>query len=968
MAQVLSAFLRRAKEVKMLRVLKVSALLLVSLSNAAQTQLSQSQFNELWGPVETILSEAPLTFGPAITQDGVTLVETDEGRAALSFSESGGEITVETQGDIYKSSVDNLGYSMSPSGSLVSGENLQFSSSTSDTTSSIDKLSFGGNSTEFQFELQNFDTDGPTNWGGEQLSFSRSSEGQDNLSVTNLYVRKEDGSFVEVGQGTYSSDEKKIQLTSVVAEQDGMSLSADQISLMQNGDEDLGNATNIYISDESGQFISIGNADIAVSPDQSSLEMTGLVGNADGYSFSAESLDIIETENDRQAEATNVFIQNASGDYVQIGSADYSEANKTLNMTSLMGEQGSSSFSADQLTLMQEGNKDIGQGTNLFIADSNGDFISLGTANVEVQSGSTTLSMDTISGESSGYSFAADTFNYSESNGNEVVAATGVFIKNANGDFVQIGEADYSSSGERLNLTSIVAQREGVDLSADQMSLFRQGNTDIGAATNLFISDGDNGFISVGTAGIELSDNGNSLTLNSISGETSGYSFSASHLSAESIGDSSRIGIEDGVASSITSSETLSFGCAVIDSDGDRTSGDFRSLSFANDDMTYSSERLRFSSDGDSVDLNTRGTLRASGKDLDVAFEATGVNNLSFGGPADDGGILIERNNDGRVTRAEGVVSLGTTDDGGISEVGVALGDAISFRATDADGNARELTASFRYDEAAGKFYLRTIFKNGDQTEIKVMPFTFTSEKVGEDAVAALSASIDQQNIGDYLNTMSGIIDLDRINDFIAVGKDRMQVRLGRDRGMEFYYANNSLSIMDGGEFNHGRDDTDLALSLGFFNRGADNSVRSGGVLLSSDSSLKYNVEAGQLSFGGVDLPDRGEIPLTLGAYYRYEDDDGTAIFGTLGTSLADLGSLSAGVAVEQRLSDRLSSTVGLATNTERDVAVNVGFSIALGRINNSNRSLSGNSFYDPRAAGEMARSLRDYSSTKSQA
>ncbi|CAN0040967.1 unnamed protein product, partial [Chrysoparadoxa australica] len=215
------------------------------------------------------------------------------------------------------------------------------------------------------------------------------------------------------------------------------------------------------------------------------------------------------------------------------------------------------------------------------------------------------------------------------------------------------------------------------------------------------------------------------------------------------------------------------------------------------------------------------------------------------------------------------------------------LGDTISFSATDADGNAKELTASFSYNEETGKFFLKTVFKEGDKTEIKVMPFKFTSEKIGDDAVAALSASLEKQNIESYLNIVTGIIDLQRVNDFLAVGENRMQVRLGREMGLEFYYANDNLNFLEGLDgYKYRENDSDnIAIGLGLFNRGESGAVHSGGVLLSSDSSLRYNVEAGTLSFNGIDLPDRGEIPLTIGTYYRYEDDEGNAIFGTLGTS-----------------------------------------------------------------------------------
>ena len=294
-------------------------------------------------------------------------------------------------------------------------------------------------------------------------------------------------------------------------------------------------------------------------------------------------------------------------------------------------------------------------------------------------------------------------------------------------------------------------------------------------------------------------------------------------------------------------------------------------------------------------------------------------------GPGEDGKVLIEEDADGKLIRASGTVGVKTTEDGGIKNLGISLGDDVYFKAVDADGNAKELTATFHYDEEKGQFYLKTVFKGGDQTEIKVFPFKFTSEKVGEDAVAALSVQIEKQNMQHYLRTMTNILDMEKINDYLSIGgAGQMQVRVGGDRGMEFYFANDNWGVADGSNPHLGGPmDDGVALGLGFFNRGGDKSTtHSGGILISSDSSLRYEVEAGTLSFAGMDLPDTGRIPLTIGTYYKYENDNGTAVFGTLGTSLADLGSVSSGVVVRKKIGEDKSISYGAAVNTRGDYSV----------------------------------------------
>lgn len=1062
-------------------------LLLISQKTNAQFTFSNNQLNNYWSSLPPLNSNnltfpnnlppinpsVPLNFGTMIQNNGVTIIDTPDGKVTYGFTGGQNLLTVETPQDTYTSTVENVHFIPGLTTNILTGENLSFTSSSNDSRTDIDRFTFIGGDSEFRFTLHDFHHDGTTDWGGEKLDVHRKDD-LINATAKKVYVQDEEGQFIEIGEAKYSEANNSIEMTSVLGSHSGKSFSADQIKFMRDGDTDTGTAQNLFISNGPNEFVNIGTANLTISPDRKSLGLSSINGETQGYIFSADTFNLTEDENDRIANATGIFVKNANGEFIQIGEANYSESENKLEMTSVLGQYNSTNFSADQLAIMRDGNTDIGTATNLFIRRGPNEFVQVGTADLRINPDRKSLSLSSILGESHGYNFSADTFNVVEENDNISANATKVFVRNTEGNFVQIGEANYSDVGNRLEMTSILGQYDGTDFSADQLELFKEGNTDIGKGTNLFISQGPNEFVQVGTAELRLSPDKKSLSLSSIFGEAQGYNFSANtfnyeetpdnkianatgvfirnasgdfiqigeadyseaenslrvksllgeydgtnfsadqlellrsgdtdigrgtnlfisrganefvqigsadleigprgnslrllsitgetngfHLSADevsgtSFNDNTNLQITNG--SAIRNDERLTFGSAVIDSTSERTSVDVHNLLLRNKDLSYSTDRLTGSTNGDSFDLDTTGVLKTGGNNIDVTFDAKGVNSLIIAEPT------VVKSSDGKILSAEGMVSIGTTDDGGISEIGVALGDTISFSATDADGNAKELTASFSYNEETGKFFLKTVFKEGDKTEIKVMPFKFTSEKIGDDAVAALSASLEKQNIESYLNIVTGIIDLQRVNDFLAVGENRMQVRLGREMGLEFYYANDNLNFLEGLDgYKYRENDSDnIAIGLGLFNRGESGAVHSGGVLLSSDSSLRYNVEAGTLSFNGIDLPDRGEVPLTIGTYYRYEDDEGNAIFGTLGTSLAELGTVSAGVTVQRRLNDYTNFTAGVSGNNHGEVAARAGIQIFFGkRVNNSSRRFKeSNDYYSPSSAGDIGRSI----------
>lgn len=789
------------------------------------------------------------------------------------------------------------------------------------------------------------------------------SEIDDDISAraTGIFVKNKAGDFVQIGTADYSDAEKKLKMTSIVGKHSDVNFSAGQLELFQEGDANKLKGLDIYIGKGPEEFVKVGTADLSVTDDEKSLVLTSISGKAEGYDFSADTFSYLETDEDKLVSATGVFVKNTAGDFVQIGTADYSDANKKLTMTSILGKYEDVNFSAGQLQLFQEGDTDRLKGMDIYIGKGPEEFIKVATADLSITDDEKSLKLTSIDGRAEGYDFSADTFSYLETSDDKLVSATGVFVRNAEGNFVKIGTADYSEAQKRLVMTSIDGKYDGTSFTAAELEVFRKNDADFLKGSDLYIGRDPGEFVKVGKVDLMLSDNGNTLKLIDITGETNGFKLSADKVLATNNGDFTRAIIDNGSAT--RNREKLTFGNAVVTTDGERIDGDFRDFFVTDGDLSYSSDRLVVGTNGDSIDLKTKGQLNTGSLILDTRFEGREINSIGAE-------FNTVENDKGRVVKADGIVSIGTTENGGIKDIGISLGDEISFTAKDKEGNARELTAAFSYDEKEGKFYLKTVFKGGDETEIKIYPFKFTSEKIGDDAVAALSVQLNKQNIESYLYTMSRIVDLEKVNDFLAIGEDRMQVRIGKGAGLEFYYQSEAIRAQRY-DFNNmplRHDRTDTAFSLGFFNRGPDGGVTSGGILFSADSNLQYNVEAGKMSIGGMELPDQGEIPLTIGTYYRHEDADGNAIFGTLGTSLADIEHMadtgmpviSGGLGFKKAIFDDNAYLTGqVAGNTKGDWGVGLGISIPLGRVNNSpRRSVGEKSYYDPSTVGEWNRDI----------
>ena len=210
--------------------------------------------------------------------------------------------------------------------------------------------------------------------------------------------------------------------------------------------------------------------------------------------------------------------------------------------------------------------------------------------------------------------------------------------------------------------------------------------------------------------------------------------------------------------------------------------------------------------------------------------------------------------------------TIATAETGTINQVYAEIG-SITFDAQDSNGGANRLDVTVFQDKEKHHYYLESRFHGGDSVVVEAYSFRLESEKVGDDAVAGLEYRLKEHDINEYLQTMAGLLDFDYINDFLAVSDGKVRVSLGgRYGGVEFIYMNPTM-ITDPVKQNT---DEQYTLGVGIFSSSADREYRNSvGILLSSDSSIKYDVHHGDLSWKGYDLPDEAEIPGTFSVYFR---------------------------------------------------------------------------------------------------
>ncbi|MCR9204067.1 MAG: hypothetical protein NXH75_05795, partial [Halobacteriovoraceae bacterium] len=511
-------------------------LVIFSLNTSAQPDFTVPEsipFDESrFGDFRLTLPEEPLTFDTSIiNNDGITLINTPEGSLLYGFQGTQGVLTLELDDEVYTGTGSNFAFTPGLDRSRLSGEDLRFTSNTNERITTIERFSFAGDDSEFKFKLNEIHSDGGnTDWGAQTFSIRREDEDYSG-EAKKIYVRKENGDFLEIGEAEFSEAKKTVRVTSLKGREGETDYSAGQILFTRVGDTDIARGTDIYVGKGPEDFVKVGTADLVITPDSNSLSLTSLVGAKEGYDFSMDTLDITETDDDLRANATGVFVKNSAGDFVQIGEADYSDAEKKLTMTSIMGKHEDVNFSAGQLQLFEDGDTNRLKGMNLYIGKGPEEFIKVGTADLSISDDEKSLKLTSIDGKTDGYNFSADTFSYLETEEDKIARATGIFVKNEEGDFVQIGTADYSDAQKKLTMTSVLGKYEDVNFSAGQLQLFQEGETDRLKGMDLYIDKGPEEFLKVGTADLSVSDDEKSLLLSQINGSAEGYDFSAETFS-----------------------------------------------------------------------------------------------------------------------------------------------------------------------------------------------------------------------------------------------------------------------------------------------------------------------------------------------------------------------------------------------------------------------------------------------------
>jgi hypothetical protein len=512
---------------------------------------------------------------------------------------------------------------------------------------------------------------------------------------------------------------------------------------------------------------------------------------------------------------------------------------------------------------------------------------------------------------------------FTQSENKDRVIIKSLYVKNKDGDHVLVGQVKVTKSddGRTFNLTSLEAGHSG-----NQVLSIAQLNTSSGNAeiSEIYVRGRNGGFASLGQ-GTFVSDNANGdrvLRLESVEVRS---------------GDAKALNINDGTISVTQSENDVRVTATELELSKDTARAQAQSASL---DVDTTGGSISAGASGISIQDGTRdiGINHVSTNSRgDLSLSGTATDPKAFGGKTLSTQVEATRLDQVQYSSGEhsAAISITAKDDGGIEKLGVKLGDDISFVATDGNGNARELKAAYYFNEQEGRFYFRTTLVEGDKVSVNVKPFTFDSEKVGEDARLALEMRLNKQNVEAYLDTVTGLLDFHEVNKFLAFNDGAMRVRLGDKSGMEFFMQVPPKygSVTEPDLLTKERK---FALGTGFFFKGP-NAEHSAGVLISADSSFEYKLDSGHAYFNGKELPDQATIPTTIGAYYRYDNGD-TAVLTTLGAPLAEFedGTVSAGVAYEKSVTRPGENTktwsLGAAANTNGDVSAQALYTISLDR------------------------------------
>lgn len=729
-------------------------------------------------------------------------------------------------------------------------------------------------------------------------------------------------------------DRKALESEGLSFSYQGYDFTSETFNASENGDTISADGTGLSLRDphnsgtaDSFTFITDGTL--------SAVTTEGLTLNYDGYDFASETFNASQNGDTIAADGTGVSLSNPNDSLTATSFAFITNENRTdLTSNELTFSYDGYDFTSDTFNATKEGDRLSADGTNVFLTNSRDSFgAERFTFNLDQEEGSLTADGTGISLRDPDNALFADSFTLIADDERKDLATTGLTFDyegyNFSSDTFNLAEADGTVTSDGTNIAL-----------SDSDNLFTLGRYDMAHSDQRTLFWGDDLAFSNHNFGFSndsfrLDRNGNLVNYFG-----TGIAFNFGLDGIEGDGTASTLDLIYGPGRSIASVTELDSSVYTVNGQGDtiKTDIDAESLSLSRDDVdgstTLSGETVNINSGyGASVDLDNASVTQYDGSSsLDLSFDGVihstdipaGYNGAEVGADIEKfQGYSLE------LGQHSGAAAILTDADGGISHVYAQLGNDIKFEATDKDGNARELTAAYHWDPKEKRFLLEMKLVDGDKVSVKVFPFKFESEKVSNDAIAKLSAQLNNQNMQEYLDFVTGMLDFQQINSFLALGPGQMKISLGSHQGLELIYRDQSSDFTSG----LGRERS-KAFGAGFFRNTSKGGRNSAGIILSADSSFTYEIHSGKASIAGITLPDRAEIPLTTGLYFSSVDAEGNAIFATAGVPLGNLDAIGTfGAGYKKQLGERTSITFSGSANTEGDFGVGVRCTITFGAI-----------------------------------
>jgi hypothetical protein len=776
---------------------------------------------------------------------------------------------------------------------------------------------------------------------------------------TDYYVQDDNGNWIKVDRAkfSYSPTETNTEAENITGSINGSDGSATRLTFGASATSTALTATDIQVNNNKGSTYEASQFNFTGSNGTINAEAVNATGTNGEYTANGNRLNFSATADEAILNGDNTHINDNSGNALGFGTftAVKNIDGTTVDATNAIGTNGNETVNVNQLHYNKTSESTILSGVGVSADNNSGTSLTFGNITSVKDTNGTAIDATNATGTDGNIDTSADTVNANLTPEQIELGATGVSASTTNGNTLGFGTLNgvQNDNGTNLSGTNATATFGNNDASADNVNAnLTPEQIELGA-TDVSVNTANGNTLGFGTLNGVQNNDGTNLNGTNATAVFGNIDASADTVNANLTPEQIELGAT-GVSASTTNGNTLGFGTLNGVQNDDGTTINTTNVNGNFDGVITTSETLRYQenltngqttisgTNTEIIDTNGKGNPRVrlntfdattfsgrSGTDINVdgTFQRTNTAQpLQFSAE-------IEKLESASYNRVEngGTLNIQTSEDGGISSTSVKLGDSISFEATDSDNNATQLTASYFFDKEAGKLSMEIVYKNGDEVEIKVLPFTFTSEQDLNDTAARLqlSASVNPQDIQAYLATVAGLNNFDYINDYLAVGNGKMRVRIGGSSGLEMIYSNPAL-FADRGLASP--TDEKLALGVGIFNRRQDGSESSLGLLLSADSSLSYEIGSGSLSVAGVPLPDRGEIPLTLGLYASHTYSDGTTIFGHLGTSVKDFESFSysAAVGVSTEIGENTTLDVGAAYNDQGDFALSAMVGIEL--------------------------------------